>query len=252
MENMNSKTISEFVAADYRTAAVFKNYGIDFCCKGGRTIAEVCDKKDISAEELIDRLEKVTVQANDEVIDFQSWPMDKLADYIETKHHRYIDRTSPVINEYLDKLCKVHGDHHPELFEINEQFKAASSELAMHMKKEEMILFPYIRRMAEQVVCETQTTDRNGDEAGLPGFGSVENPIGMMMDEHTIEGDRFRKMSELSDIYSPPADACNTYRVAYAVLKEFEDDLHMHIHLENNILFPRAIETERDLIGIEV
>ena len=236
MENLNSKSIGAFVAEDYRTAAVFQKYGIDFCCKGGRTIDEVCENKKIVSEELLADLREVARQNSNQNTDFQTWSLDLLADYIEKTHHRYIVEKTPALRQYLDKLCKVHGSHHPELFTITEQFNASADELAMHMKKEEFILFPFIREMVN--------TGGNRENAGQPNFGTIQNPIQMMMEEHEVEGERFRKMSSLSDGYNPPADACATYKVAYSMLKEFEGDLHLHIHLENNILFPKAIEME--------
>ena len=241
MENLKTKSIGEFVANDYRTAAVFQKYGIDFCCKGGRTINEVCEKENIAADELLADLNTVSSQAKSNETDYQSWPLDLLADYIEKKHHRYIEQSTPPLQQFLDKLCKVHGGHHPELFEINEQFNASAGELAAHMKKEELILFPYIRKMV--------AAQNKNENAGQPGFGSVQNPIQMMMEEHTVEGDRFRRISGISDNYTPPADGCTTYRVAFSMLKEFEADLHLHIHLENNILFPRAIELEEAVVA---
>jgi regulator of cell morphogenesis and NO signaling len=171
--------------------------------------------------------------------DYKSWPIDLLADYIEKKHHRYVQEKTLEIKPYLDKICKVHGERHPELLEINEHFNATAGELAMHMKKEELILFPSIRKMVK--------TKQENSQWEAPQFGTVQNPIQMMMDEHTAEGERFGKIETLSNNYTPPEDACNTYRVTIALLKEFEQDLHLHIHLENNILFPKAIELEKEL-----
>ena len=156
-----------------------------------------------------------------------------MTDYIEKKHHRYVEDKTQEIKPYLDKICSVHGEHHPELFEIRDQFIASAGELAAHMKKEEFILFPFIRKLAK-ARQENMLID-------APSFGTVQNPIAMMHEEHNIEGDRFRKIEELSNHYTPPNDACNTYRVTLALLHEFEQDLHLHIHLENNILFPKAI-----------
>src|SRR5690606_15049761 len=135
-------------------------------------------------------------------IDFTSWPLDLLADYVEKKHHRYVEEKTPIIQGFLNKLCKVHGDLHPELFEINELFNQAASELAAHMKKEEMILFPFIRKL---VLMQDK-----GREYVAPSFGSVENPINMMKHDHEEEGERFMKISQLTNQYTPPADACNT------------------------------------------
>ncbi len=235
-----NQIIGELVANDYRTASVFKKYGIDFCCQGNRTIQEACDKKNIDTQKVLEDL-KAKVQANSETTtDYQSWPLDLLADYIEKIHHSYVQEKTIEIQPYLDKICKVHGEHHPELMDIREEFNASAGELAAHMKKEELILFPFIRKM---VKAKQEST-----KIDAAHFGTVKNPIQMMMDEHTVEGNRFRKIEELSNNYTPPLDACNTYRVSFALLKEFEQDLHLHIHLENNILFPGAMEVEKELV----
>lgn len=240
MKFLETKSIGSYVAEDYRTAAVFQKHKIDFCCKGGKTIEEVCDNKHIEVNQLLMELENVVNQNANQLIDFQNWPLDLLIDYIIKKHHRYIEQTAPALIQYLDKLCKVHGINHPELFKIREEFNASANELLMHMKKEEMILFPYISKMI--------STKNNNEQLEQPGFGSVENPIKMMMEEHEIEGERFVQIAELSNNYVPPADGCSTYKVAFSMLKEFEDDLHLHIHLENNILFPKAIVLEANFV----
>lgn len=237
MHNTTEKTIGQMVADDYRTAQVFKNHGIDFCCKGNRTLQEVVAKKGLDFESLIKELEEVQNQDQSEQPNFSTWPLDLLVDYIEKKHHRYVERQIPILNQYLDKLCRVHGERHPELLEISEQFQASGGELAMHMKKEELVLFPWIRKMVEGI-ADREILER-------PHFGTVHNPIQMMMKEHDHEGERFRKIAALSNDYTPPADACNTYRVTYSLLQEFEEDLHRHIHLENNILFPKAETLEK-------
>jgi len=239
METLEKITIGEYVAKDFRTAAIFSKYGIDFCCKGNRTIDEACQKKDINANELIEQLDIVLNTKNDSGIDFKSWPLDLLADYIEKTHHRYVEEKIPVLLQFLDKLCKVHGANHPELFEINELFIGCAAELTQHMKKEELILFPFIKKMV--------ATRSNNEALQQPHFGTVDNPIAMMMHEHDAEGERFRKIETLTNNYTPPADACNTYRVTFDMLADFEQDLHKHIHLENNILFPEAALLEKKL-----
>ncbi|MBP9924314.1 MAG: iron-sulfur cluster repair di-iron protein [Bacteroidia bacterium] len=235
-----NQIIGELVARDYRTASVFKKYSIDFCCQGNRTIEEACEKKNIDTKKVLEDLVAMMEAKSESTTDYQSWPLDLLADYIEKKHHRYVQEKTLEIQPYLDKICKVHGERHPELLEIKEEFNASAGELAAHMKKEEMILFPFIRKMTKAKLENTKVDAAH--------FGTVKNPIQMMMNEHTVEGNRFRKIEELSNNYTPPLDACNTYRVSFALLKEFEQDLHLHIHLENNILFPRAIEIEKELI----
>ncbi|MCJ7935664.1 MAG: iron-sulfur cluster repair di-iron protein [Chryseobacterium sp.] len=236
---MNTKTdfIGNIVAEDFRTAAIFKRHGIDFCCKGGRTIEEACYNKKLDPEKIYDELESLPKNEAGS-IDFSSWPLDLLADYIEKTHHRYVEEKTPVLQAFLNKLCKVHGERHPELFEINTLFNESAHDLAAHMKKEELILFPFVRNMVKAKI--------SGTVLPYPVFGTVENPVNMMQHEHTVEGDRFRKIAAITDEYLPPADACNTYKVAFAMLQDFENDLHKHIHLENNILFPKAIRMEKE------
>lgn len=239
MNATDQKTIGEIVADDYRTAAIFQSYGIDFCCKGNRTIVDACESRKINTGDVYRDLETLSKQSGGDKIDYASWPADLLADYIEKKHHRYVEERSPLLNQYLDKLCKVHGDRHPELFEVAELFKQTSGNMAQHMKKEELVLFPFIRKMEKAV--------RTGQKLDTPHFGKVENPINMMEHEHAEEGERLRQISALTNGYTPPADGCNTYRVTFQMLDEFEKDLHLHIHLENNILFPTALRMEKEL-----
>lgn len=240
MSIQENQIIGELVAKDYRAASVFKKYGIDFCCQGNRTINDACEAKKIDSNLVIGDLNAQSSESKTEnSIDYKSWPLDLLADYIEKTHHRYVTNKTQEIKPYLDKICSVHGGRHPELHEINEHFTATAGELAQHMKKEELVLFPFVRKMTQSQIDNTKVE--------APHFGTVQNPIQMMMDEHTAEGERYRKIEELSNNYTPPEDACNTYRVTFALLKEFEEDLHLHIHLENNILFPRAIELEKQL-----
>ena len=237
LEKDVKKQIGEFVAKDYRTAAIFTKYKIDFCCNGSRTIEEACDKKGIDSNLIMDEIKEVLNSKTGELIDYKSWPLDLLAEYIEKKHHRYVEEKIPVLGQFLDKLCRVHGERHPELYKINELFTASAGELASHMKKEELILFPFVKKMVKAKLEDGAVQS--------PQFGTVENPIAMMMEEHDNEGQRFRDIAKLTNNYNPPADACNTYKVTYAMLDEFEKDLHLHIHLENNILFPEAIQLER-------
>jgi regulator of cell morphogenesis and NO signaling len=238
MENLKNKTIGSFVAEDFRTAAVFSKYKIDFCCKGNRTVTEVCENQSINSDTLMQNIYEVLESENNNSIDFNSWPLDLLADYIEKTHHRYVEDKTQVLVTFLDKLCKVHGPNHPELFKINELFTASAGELSQHMKKEELMLFPFIKRMVK--------TKESDGVLSRPSFGTVSNPIAMMMNEHENEGDRFREIAALTDNYTAPSDGCTTYKVTFAMLKEFEEDLHKHIHLENNILFPKAVVLEEE------
>ena len=236
MNVLEQPTIGEYVAKDFRTAAVFSKYGIDFCCKGNRTIEDACEKKGLDFNQIEKEVSQLLETKSDGAIDFKSWPSDLLIDYIEKTHHRYVEEKSTVLVAFLDKLCKVHGQNHPELFEIKDLFDGCAGELAQHMKKEELILFPFIKKLENAL--------RTGQTVEQPHFGTVENPIAMMKHEHENEGDRFVKIAALTNIYTPPTDACNTYKVTFSMLQEFEQDLHKHIHLENNILFPKAIEMQ--------
>lgn len=240
MKSMNGMTIGEIVAEDYRTASVFENYKIDFCCNGNKNFNDVCKSKNIDSEKLLNEINSILQSGNDKTTDFQSWPLDLLADYIEKKHHRYVESKAPQIKQYLNKLCKVHGNEHNELFEVKELFDQSADELAMHMKKEELILFPFIRKMSSAM--------QNNEKISPAPFGTIENPIRMMMMEHSNEGDRFNRIEGLTKGFKVPDDGCNTYLVTMAMLKEFQDDLHIHIHLENNILFPKAMQLEKVLI----
>ena len=191
----------------------------------------------VPINELVTDLENVVKTTGESAIDFQSWPLDLLADYIEKTHHRFVEAKITEIKPYLSKIVKVHGQTHPELLKVQDLFLASAGELTAHMRKEELILFPFIRKMVQAKL--------QNESVLTPMFGTVQNPIEAMMREHTNEGERFAEISELTNMYAPPADACGTYKVTFALLKEFEDDLHKHIHLENNILFTKAIEMEK-------
>src|SRR5690606_12712299 len=156
-------------------------------------------------------------------------PLDLLADYVERMHHRYVEEKTPILIQFLQKIAKVHGERHPELHEVYELFMESAQDLGAHMKKEELILFPFIKKMIQ--------VQRDGTPLDTAHFGTVENPVAMMKHEHAVEGERFQKIAELT----------NNYRVSFQMLEEIESDLHKHIHHENNILFPKAIELEKTL-----
>lgn len=229
-KQMSSQKVGSIVAEDYRTAAVFSEYGIDFCCSGGVTLADACEGRSDLIEEVCSKLEESQSQGNSP--EYKALNQEELINHVIENHHGYVTNTIPVLKTYLEKLCRVHGERQSELFEIREEFEKASGELTAHMNKEERILFPYLVAMHRAL--------KDGYELDPPYFGNVDNPIKMMEEEHNTEGERFRKINALSSGYMPPKGACQTYRVAYAMLKEFETDLHTHIHLENNLIFPKA------------
>lgn len=240
MKTNIENSIGEIVAADYRTAAVFHSYGIDFCCKGNRSLEEVCEERSVDLAVLMKNLEEITSGKQENMIDYSSWDVLLLTDYIERIHHAYVNQKTPVIQQFLEKICRVHGQKHPELFEIRSLFNESAGELAQHMKKEELILFPYIRNLYQESTGQKKIRF-------TPGFGTIKKPILMMQEEHNTEGERFAKIAALTQNYLPPEGACRTYCVTFAMLKEFEEDLHLHIHLENNILFPKSIELESEI-----
>jgi regulator of cell morphogenesis and NO signaling len=240
METLSNETVGSLVARNYKASAVFAKHGIDFCCGGGRTLADTCAAKSLDLEMVVGELEDALAQKQDGSMDFSAWPLDLLADYIVKTHHRYVAEKIPMLRMWLDKLSGVHGERHPELHQIREIFFRSAEELEGHMQKEELVLFPVIRQMA-QAKQENKPMER-------PHFGTVQNPVAMMEHEHETVGEWFKEIARISGNYTPPEDGCTTYRVGFATLKEFEEDLHKHIHLENNILFPKAIALEKELV----
>lgn len=239
MNTLKERTVGEIVAEDYRTAGVFKKFGLDFCCGGGRPITEACEQKGINVDILLDELEAITTDGDDSH-NYKEWSPNLLIDYIEQRHHRFVRDKLPEIEIYAKKVAKVHGSRHEELNEILYEFLMLKDELINHLEKEERLLFPYIK---ELVRCK-----ENGEKMKQkPSFGTVENPVKMMEDEHDEAGEAMGKIQRLSDNFTPPEDACASYRVLFQNLEGFQNDLHKHVHLENNILFPKALELEKRL-----
>ena len=239
MENIDNKTVAEIVTENIKTADVFKKNGIDFCCGGHVSVQEICAKKGVDYAKIKEEILNVG-KTPSTGHDFNSWDIDFLADYIVNTHHKYVTEAHQLIIEYSDKVAKVHGHHYTETVEINHLFHELANELNAHMQKEEHVLFPFIRAIGK--------AKKEGTPLSPPPFGTIQNPINMMEAEHTGAGDILRKIAELSNNYTPPADACNTYRALYHSLEEYQNDLFQHIHLENNILFPKAIKFEQELL----
>ncbi len=237
MTTIEDKTVAEVVAENIKTAHVFKKYGIDFCCGGGISIDRACEKKDVDVQQL--KAELLAVDDAPRAYNYNTWELDFLMDHIVNVHHSYVEESIPLILQYSNRVAEVHGHHYSEVLEINTLFNEVANELTSHMKKEEIILFPYIKKL---VILKNE----NGSVT-LPPFGSVNNPIQMMEAEHESAGDIFKTIAYLTNNYTPPEEACNTFRALYAKLDEFEQDLHQHIHLENNILHPKAIQLEKEL-----
>lgn len=234
-----STTIGDIVAHDLRTAAVFARHGLDFCCGGARSLADACEAQNLDSDVVLQELSDVGTAAN--AIDVTGWPLEQLIDHVVTTHHAYVRRAIPVIRSYAEKLVAVHGGRAKELAAIADVFHEMASELTRHMVKEEGILFPFILAMIDA---------KNGcGRAARTPFGTIQNPIRMMEQEHQEAGDQLWRLRTLANDYQPPAEACTTWRAFYAALADFERDLHEHVHLENYVLFPAATRLEQELVS---
>lgn len=230
MEIKKETKIADVVAKNYKTSEVFSKYKIDFCCHWHIPLGEACEKNNIDFEEIKIDIENMLNSRNSwAILDLSTWPLDLIIDYIEKKHHNYIDSNTPDITFYLDKIARVHGERHPELIEIAESFKNSSKLLHPHMREEESEIFPIIKK----VVANT---------ASLEEIQKLPKLIEIKKKEHDIEWERFTHLSDITNHYEVPSDGCNTYKVAFEMLHEFHEDLLFHVHVENNILFPKVLE----------
>jgi len=231
--------IGQLVAIDYKFASIFQNHKIDFFCNGNRSIEEVTTEQNIDINKLITQLKNLSSKKNHTKKDFQNWPLDILADYIEKNHHRFTENKISELKPLLHELVEQYNSSYPELIEILEAFHLCAGEMASHMKKEEIILFPFIRKMVK--------TKKSSSNITTPHFGTVENPVRMMLHEHDVQSKLLQKLSDLSNNYTPPSGVSKTYSDVYKTMQIFEKDMQKHIHLENNILFPKAIVLEKTL-----
>jgi regulator of cell morphogenesis and NO signaling len=231
-----TKTVRELAVEIPNAPRVFEQFGIDYCCGGKRSLDEACAVAQLPVEEVTKALSVAAKASASGDGELQSGSLAELIDHIVKTHHKFTREESARVKKLLEKVCSVHGTNHPELLAIRETFFGLEQELMLHLMKEENVLFPYIVRMEE-------ATFQNDPPLPAP-FGTVQNPIRMMMQEHDGAGDALRQMRQASRDFTAPADACISYQTLYQALAGFEADLHQHIHLENNILFPRAIEME--------
>ena len=226
------KTVADILLQNPKAANVFKKYHIDYCCKGSRLFEEACAEAGLNPDELQEQIDDAAEnpQFNMRAKD---WSLDFLADYIVNNHHQYIKDTTPDLLALSDKVKRVHGAYHPELLEIDKTINAVAHEMLTHLQKEEQMLFPAIKEMV------------TGKFSGKYPFASISQPIRMMEEEHTDAGEGLEKIRKLTDNYTVPQDACTSYRLLFDMLEAYENDLHQHVHLENNILFPKAIALEK-------
>ena len=225
-------TLGEIVSRDFRAGAILDRYGLDYCCGGTRTLAEGCQTRGVSVERVVSDLEALDPETRES----PEQDPGALIEHIVTRHHVYTREAMPVIQHHLSTIAAVHGARHPELPFIEAKFSKVAADMSLHMVKEERVLFPYIRALADAV--------SHGTPPPPDMFGTVQNPIRMMEIEHQDAGDGIAAIRELTHGYETPADACATYSMAMRELEAFEKDLHVHVHLENNVLFPRAVELE--------
>ncbi|HVA63028.1 MAG TPA: iron-sulfur cluster repair di-iron protein [Terriglobales bacterium] len=229
-----TRTVGELAVAVPGAARIFESMGIDFCCGGHRTLGAACASQGIEVNEILAALEfgQTLPEKTDE--HWQSEPLPALIGHIVARHHQYVRSEVPHIQRWLDKTVAAHGERHPELLRIRHHFAAMATELSQHMAKEELILFPAIARLAGHAA------------PGATCFDSLAQPVRMMLLEHEHAGRDLAEMRQASGEFTPPPDACTTYRTLYRALAEFDADLRQHVHLENNILFPRALALEKD------
>lgn len=228
---LKTKKLKDIILEQPGAAALLESKRLDYCCQGNRTPSEACVQQQLDPEEIEKLLQELMASYKSVENNFSEWTADQLIDYILNEHHQYIRDISPVMMAHMRKIAAVHGERHPELHTLSYLGLELLSELSDHMIKEEEMLFPFIREQA------------NGSKPNA-GFGSVSNPIAMMEHEHNYAGQLLDQIFKITDGYTPPRDACTTYKVTFSELKTFEEKLHEHIHLENHLLFPMAKEME--------
>ena len=238
-ESLSSLSLAQIVNSNHQAASVFEKYHLDFCCKGKRSLEQACTEQELSISKVTEDLENIITKDNNSTVDFEKMNLTQLADYIVQTHHAYVKNEMPQIYAYLHKISSKHGERHPELYKIFQTFSAVKEEMEGHMKKEELILFPRIKELQKLA---------NNENANLQlNITYLQSPITVMEQEHDHAGNLLNEIRILSNDYTPPQDACTTYRLSFAALKAFELDLHHHVHLENNLLFPKAINMFREL-----
>jgi regulator of cell morphogenesis and NO signaling len=232
--NLAVQSVGDLVAQDYRAAAVFEKHGIDFCCGGQVALSEACREKGIDQARVLLELAQSVDHPMDRSQNYAAWELPFLADYIVNTHHAYLKENTGGIAAYARKIAQVHGAHHPEVIEIAAIFDKIAADLALHLREEEEVLFPVIRKIATL----SQTGSGSGaDSADLEALRASLKTLGH---EHDEIGAAIHAIRHLARDYQLPAGVCNTFAVTYQKLREFEDDLHKHVHLENNILFLKA------------
>ncbi len=235
MTNIAEQTLSSIVTANHQVVPVLEKYNLDFCCKGKRTLAQACEEKGIKIESITEELKNLTNAVGKQQMPFTEMSAEQLISYILINHHFYVKQSMPAIIAHLNKVATKHGERFPYMKKVYELFTIILREMTIHMEKEETILFPRIK--------EVENLYNSGRSSEILA-GYIQMPINMLEADHEEAGNILYEIRTLTNNYMPPADACTTFKVTLAELKEFEEDLHKHVHLENNILFPKAIQYE--------
>lgn len=231
-------TVRDLATAIPGATRLFEQMGIDYCCGGARPLADVCEERGLDPAVVVGRLNELAEAAGSSgAANPETFPMARLVDHLVSTHHVYTRSEIVRLEKLFEKVCFVHGANHPELHRARAVFQEMAADLMPHMMKEENILFPYIIQIAAFTARDAMPPS--------PMFGSVQNPVRMMLFEHEAVGALLAKMRELTKGYTVPEGVCISYETLYEALLAFEQDLHQHIHLENNVLFPQAIEAER-------
>lgn len=233
-------TVREIATELPQSTRLFEKLRIDYCCGGHRPLSEACASAGVDVDNVMAMLGEVTQSQDTSELDFQNIPLRELITYILDTHHVFTKSEMERLQALTDKVIAAHGANHPELLHLRELWQRLCADLKPHMFKEEQVLFPYIVAMA-------QAADHQWAAPFAP-FGTVNNPIRMMMREHDAAGEIVRELRALTSDYTAPSDACISYKTLYQALENFERDLHQHIHLENNILFPKALIMEGKLV----
>ena len=240
MSFTSETNIKEIALSNPAARQILENAGLDYCCGGGKSLHEACLHADVSTEQILKRLVENRRDVGPDDANWASAPLGDLTRHIRERHHGYVREAIVRVQPLLDKVAAKHGENHPEIAEIRRLFNEVGREMIMHMQKEEQILFPYIDAL--------ERANRAHSSVEPPFFQTVKNPIHAMMKEHDAAGELVKQIRKVSSEYTPPPDACTSFDALYQDLKEFEADLHQHVHLENNILFPRAVEMETTVI----
>lgn len=232
--------LSHFVNVCPRSARVLESFGLDYCCGGGRSLDDACDEAGIPHGPVLGALLDAIAAPGSGAGEDTAWvDMDpaELVLHIEAVHHVYLHGEMPRLDALLDKVTEVHGDRHGELYQVRRLYRELRAELTPHLLREEQVLFPMIRELAAS------------EGAAEFHCGSLRNPISVMLSEHDMAGDMLARLQTATNGYRPPADGCASYRALYDGLAELERDTHLHIHKENNVLFPEVLRLERQVDG---